>query len=154
MGGSRSGRIENDLSRWPLMVVRFPRDRVDDDELRAFIEGQRQALGRRQKFAAIADAAGAAAMQWTQRRMLADWLMESEPLAREFTVAIAIVADNPLLRGGLAAVLWLKSPPCPTKVVTTTAEALDFCLDALTRAGVSGLEPAKQLREELEARKP
>ena len=73
---------------------------------------------------------------------------------REFTVAVAIIADSPLLRGGLTAVLWLKSPPCPTKVVTTMAEALDFCLDALARAGVSGLEPAEQLRGELfEARK-
>ena len=129
--------IRTDVSRWPLVVVTFPDRRVSDDEFRAFIDDQRAFVSRREPHVVIADVRHAKVISAAQRRPVAAWLAEAEPVSREFTLAMAIVVDNPMMRGGIAAVFWLKEPPVPTKAVGSMQEALDHVLGVLHEKGIA-----------------
>lgn len=135
--------IETDVSAFPIVVVRLPDRPVTDDDLRAFVADQRAMLGRRQRHAVIADASHARAISPVQRKILADWLEEAEPLNKKYTVCIAVVLDNALIRGAMTAVLWLKQPASPTKSFATLDEAAAWALEALRRANVEDLGAAE-----------
>ena len=133
-------RFDTDNSRWPLVVVTIPDQDVTDDEVKRFIEGQRAQLARREKHVVLTDARRAKVLSPLQRQLFGAWLKEAEIGTKRYTVALAIVIDNALVRGALTAVLWVVEPACPTKMVGTLAEGAQWLLEQGNRAGLGGLE--------------
>lgn len=131
-----SGRIETDFSQAPLVSVTIPSQRVTDDEILRFIEGQRQLLARRTKCLVLVDARNGHVLPATQRKFFGDWLKESEAGTRRYIAGMAIVVDNALIRGALTAVLWLVEPACPTKIVATIDDAITFLTECGERANI------------------
>lgn len=131
-----SQHFKTDLSRYPLVVVTIPGQRVADEEVLAFIQGQRDMLARRSKHLILCDARNAHVMPATQRKLFGDWLSESAEASGRFSVGMAIVVDNALIRGALTAVLWVREPACPTKAVATLDDGIAFLVECGERAGI------------------
>ena len=136
-------RIRTDLSRWPLALVTFPDAQVSDEDIRLFVEEQRAMLMRKELHGVVTDARHARVIGPHQRRVLADWLTEAEPLNRRYTVALAVISDNALVRGAMTAVTWMKEPPVPMKPFATLREGSQYVLESLRRRGASvdGVQP-------------
>jgi hypothetical protein len=143
--------IETDVRSFPLMCVRMPNATLSDEDVRTFVIEQRNVLLRRERHAVLADATHARAVTPLQRKLLAEWLEEAEPLNRAYTVCIAVVINNALIRGAMTAVLWLKTPASPTKVFGTVEEAATWVLAELRRAGVANLGPVEAYVASLDA---
>lgn len=131
-----SGRFETDFSQMPLVSVTIPGQRVTDEEILRFIEGQRQLLARRTKHLVLVDARNGHVLPATQRKLFGDWLKESEAGTRRYTSGMAIIVDNALVRGALTAVLWVVEPACPTKIVATVDDAITFLIESGEQANV------------------
>ncbi|MCA9576864.1 MAG: hypothetical protein R3B40_18330 [Polyangiales bacterium] len=143
-------RFDTDTSQYPFVLVTIPSQRVPDEEVLRFIEGQRQMLARRSKHLMLCDARNGHAMPATQRKLFGDWLKESQASSGRYTAGMAIVVDNALIRGALTAVLWLVEPACPTKAVGTVEEGFAYLTECGERAGMSGvrelLDAARRVR--------
>jgi len=131
-----SGRFETDFSQDPFVSVTIPSQRVTDEEILRFIDGQRQMLARRTKHLVLCDARHGHVLPATQRKFFGDWLKESEAGTRRYVAGMAIVVDNALIRGALTAVLWVVEPACPTKIVGTIDEAMTFLTECGERANI------------------
>ena len=131
-----AARIETDTSRWPLVVVTLPGERVTLDEVNRFVQDQRDMLTRGEPHALLCDGRNTLVFPPDQRKVMADWLQEAEPMNRAHTVCLAIVLSNPLVRGALTAVMWLREPACETRTFATISEAEQWCLSRLRVAGV------------------
>ena len=127
--------ITNDVSHWPLVVVRVDRGPATKEHVQAFVASQREMLTRREPFVEIADALDAAVISAVERRMLADWLKESEAQAKPLCVAVGVLVSSPIIRGAMNAVLWIKSPEFPMHVCATEDEAVSFLSDAVRKDG-------------------
>lgn len=145
-----SSQFHTDFTHYPLVVVTTPKQRTSDEEVLKFIEGQRGLLARRTKHLALCDARSGHAMPATQRKIFGDWLRESADASRRYTMGMAIVVDNALIRGALTAVLWVVEPTCPTKAVSTLEDGFAFLTECGERAGMPGiralLEAAQRTR--------
>jgi hypothetical protein len=93
-------------------------------------------LARRTKHLMLCDARSGHVMPATQRRLFGDWLSESSEASGRYTVGMAIVVDNALIRGALTAVLWVREPSCPTKAVATVDDGIAFLVECGERAGI------------------
>jgi hypothetical protein len=127
--------ILNDVSRWPLVVVRVDDGPTTKEHVAAFVASQRAMLARREPFVEIADAMNASVISAVERRLLADWLKESEPLAAPLCVGIGVLVSSPIVRGALNAVLWLKSPVYPMHVCSSDDDAVSFLRGAVRTDG-------------------
>lgn len=136
-------RITTDLSAWPLVLVTMPPEAPTDTDVLRCIDDQRAMLQRREKHALLCDARHAIPMPATQRRLWAEWLAESEPLSKRYTIAMAVVASSSLIRGALTAVTWLRKPSVELVVHATMADGAAACLHALRAAGVPELAAAE-----------
>ncbi|MCA9537138.1 MAG: hypothetical protein KC593_25825 [Myxococcales bacterium] len=134
-----STRFETDFTHYPLVVVTIPSQRVDDADVRAFIQGQRDMLARRSPHLLLCDARSGHVMPATQRKLFGDWLKEAEQATRKYTAGMAIVVDNGLIRGALTAVLWVVEPACPTKAVGTLDEGIAWLAECGERAGMANV---------------
>lgn len=128
--------IVTDLRYLPLVVVSYPKGEVSDEDVAAFIQGQRDLLARRERFAVLTDARLAGVLKPNQRRMMADWLVESDEASQRCVAAMGIVVNNAMIRGALTAVLWIKQPAFPTKITTTLADSARYCISALEMEGI------------------
>ena len=142
-----SGTFNTDLSHYPVVVVTIPRLRVPDADVLAFIDGQREMLGRRTPHVLMCDARAGHVMPATQRKMFGDWLKEAEPATRRYTAGMAIIVDNGLIRGALTAVLWVVEPACPTKAVATWAEGAEFLEECGRKVGLADVRATLEAAE-------
>jgi hypothetical protein len=131
-----STRFETDFTHYPLVVVTIPSQRVDDAQVLAFIQGQRELLARRTPFLMLCDARRGQVLPATQRKLFGDWLKEAEQGTRQYTMGMAVVLDNAIIRGSLTAVLWFFEPPCPTKMVGSLEEGVAFLAECGEKAGM------------------
>ncbi len=127
--------ISNDTSRWPLVVVRVDGAPTTREHVMEFIASQRAMLERNEAFVEIADAMDARVVSALERKLLADWLRESEVQAKSLCVAMGVLVSSPLVRGAMNAVLWLKSPDFPMHVCSADADVVAFLRDAVERDG-------------------
>jgi hypothetical protein len=140
------GRIVTDTDAWPLLVIHFSDEggTISDEMYQSFFDGQRALLQRGSHFATVADIHMGTPATAKQRRMLGEWLKETEPAMKVWSVALAIVVRSSVIRGGLRAVFWIKEPAVPTKIVASLSEGADYCFAELEASGVSGLDAARQ----------
>lgn len=128
--------IVTDVRHFPLVLVTLPSKQVGDDDVSRFVNDQRALLARGERHYVVADATKSIAFSAPHRRRLADWLEESEPLAKELSIGMAIVIASPIIRGALTAVFWMKKPPMPTKLCATLDEAIAAAILTLADNGI------------------
>jgi hypothetical protein len=141
-----SGRIVTDSDALPLLIIQFSDEAgpITDEMYQRFFDGQRELLQRGAHFATVADIHMSTPATPKQRRMLGEWLKETEPAMKVWSVGLAIVVRSSVIRGGLRAVFWIKEPAVPTKIVASLSEGVDYCFAQLAASHVSGLDGARQ----------
>lgn len=113
--------IQLDRSRYPLVVLRYPRE-YDDAEFQALTAGMTE-LVRGGPFGLINDTRGAPMPTPTQRRMITQHYADNDRDIRANFLACGIVGDSTLVRGVLTALNWVRPAPHPIKVFAGMAEA-------------------------------
>jgi hypothetical protein len=138
---------------FPLLVGVGPKryDEAGVRERAAAFEPHFQA-GKRYAFVCV-QPAGTATPGAHERKLILDWADSPRVrrYAKELCVSAATVVDGAVLRGALTAILWFWRPPFPMKAVATPQLGMDYCLDQLTRAGVSLPVSSEALRARAEA---
>ncbi len=133
---TETNTIEQDERYFPLVLVTMPSGSLTDDAVAEFIDGQRKLLARGKTLGMICDARQSPAMPAKQRSMWGEWLKESEPIASRLVASMGIVVSNPLVRGALTAVLWIRTPPYPVHVCASLAEAAERVGGDLRKHGI------------------
>jgi len=133
---SEPGAFATDTSRWPLVVMRAATRRVTDEELEAFVAGQREMLARGDRFVEICDTRGITMVHAGQRRLLADFAKDTHPEASKHCAGLAVVVQSPIIQGGMTAILWMFRPSYPVRAFTTLEEAGAFLQERANSAGL------------------
>jgi hypothetical protein len=80
---------------------------------------------------------GTAGATAAQRARVAAWLEENEPLFKAGKqLAHVMVIDNPVIRGVVTAVFWLRPPANPHYTARTLSEAVDIAVRCLREANL------------------
>ena len=120
------GVVQMDVSRWPLVVARYP-DVLDDASQEAHFDDIRALLRRNERYAILLDlrrvSHGADAKQ---RRRYADFLEETSPDLARLCLGTAYLTESLLTRGVLTAVLWLKPPVYPHMITGDEGKAMEW----------------------------
>jgi hypothetical protein len=126
-----------DLSRYPLVVVRYS-GLATDAEFDEYLESMtRLILGRKQKTVTILDARQSDRTPATQRKKQAAWLKTHENMLRQYSLGTAFVITSPLVRGVLTAIFWLQPLPTDHTVVGSMVDAEEWAKAKLTGAGAA-----------------
>jgi hypothetical protein len=120
------GSIEVDVSRHPLVLVRYGR-RFSDADWAVLIERVAELI-QRGPFGMINDVRGGAVPTPLQRRTIATLYEKNDPDIRAHFLAGALVGDSLLLRGVLTAMRWLRPAPHPVEIFATIGEAESWVL--------------------------
>ncbi len=113
-----------DEAAWPLLYVRFPSKPLSDEGFEHFIVRYTAMVERRVPFATILDSRGlSTAITAQQRKRLTEWFDVTGDLAGEHHFGIAVLMSNPIIRGALKAVTWIKPIPVPIHPFGSIADA-------------------------------
>lgn len=122
-GVHQFGLIFDDAA-WPLLYVRFPSKPLSDEGFEFFITSYTATVERRIAFATILDSRGlSTAITAQQRKRLTEWFDVTGDLAGQHHFGIAVLMSNPIIRGALKAVTWVKPIPVPIKPFGSIADA-------------------------------
>ena len=114
-----------DSSRWPLVLVTYPKEVTD-----AFVESLAQDLVAIAKgdrsFAVLVDATSAAPLTAKQRAKIVSATDDNHAAFAMRCVGQAIVVRSALSRGVLTAMSWLKPPPMPMRTFDSTTLAEEW----------------------------
>jgi hypothetical protein len=135
--------VDINESGFPLVVVSFSRG-VEDDDFARYLQSLERIYRRREKFALVLDATYGAGASARQRKLQADWLEANSMMIRTLNVATAFVVPSAVSRGVLTAILWIQPLPCPYALFETTPEALRWCGEKLSQAGIALPRTANQ----------
>jgi hypothetical protein len=125
-----------DVSRLPVVVVRFSGLATDAEFDEYLVSMTRLIVERKQKSVTILDARQSGRSPATQRKKQAAWISAHENLLRQYSLGTAFVITSPLVRGVLTAILWLQPLPSDYTVVGTMAEAERWAHERLRSAGL------------------
>ena len=106
----------------PLIWIRFT-GATTEPEFDAYLETITRYVTRGTPILFIYDALEADAPTATQRQKQAAWLERQDAVLRRNSKGTAFVIGNPLVRGALTAIFWVRPTPVPHIVVGTRAEA-------------------------------
>lgn len=144
---SESASIVFDKALFPLLYITFTARPMTDADVHAFCGEMDTILKAGRKcFALIDTTRQRSAATATQRRIFAEWI--SDPRSRALSklrVADALVIPNPLIRGAVTAVFWVRPPVAPTKTVGTASEAIPHLEEHARAAGLE-FTPAMRAR--------
>ena len=122
-GVHQFGLIFDDAA-WPLLYVRFPSKPLSEEGFEFFITSYTATVERRIPFATILDSRGlSTAITAQQRKRLTEWFDVTGDLAGQHHFGIAVLMSNPIIRGALKAVTWVKPIPVPIKPFGSIADA-------------------------------
>lgn len=115
--------IDHDESAFPLVVVTWT-GLASDADFESFFAEQKKLLAKNLPYVQIADATNAKVMSSMQRRMIAEFSSETSSDAARLCKGTVVIISNPIVRGGMTAVLWIAKLSYPLEVVATFEEAL------------------------------
>lgn len=124
-----------DQSRAPLMVI-TSEGGASDAEFDRYLAEMTAMLGTLPRYAVLMDARAAARPPATQRQKQAAWMKQHHDELARYTVAMAFVIDNPIVRGALTAILWLQPMPMPHKLFARVADAERWLVERLGDEGL------------------
>jgi hypothetical protein len=135
---STEGGLRFDHAAWPLVIATCP-EAFSEDSVRSLTGGFEECHARRSPFGLVVDTRPTKQLpsaKW--RRDLSTWL--NDPKIRrntqQYNVGCSIIFVSALVRGAYTAINWLWKPPSPQFAVDEMSEAVDWCCEALTKAGV------------------
>jgi len=106
----------------PLIWIQFAGP-VSEREFDVYLETLTRYVTRESTTLFIYDALQASVPSATQRQKQAAWLERYDAALRRNSGGSAFVISNPLIRGALTAIFWIRPTPAPYIVVATRAEA-------------------------------
>ena len=122
----------------PLIWIRFTGS-VSEAEFDAYLETTKAYITRGTPTLFVYDALLADAPTATQRQKQAAWLEQHDAAMRRNSKGTAFVIGNPLVRGALTAIFWIRPTPTPYIVTGTRAEAERWARERLGGAMSSTL---------------
>jgi len=137
------GTIALDESRWPLIVLAYPRA-FDDAEWMHLIDQIVAVLGRGEDFGMINDVRAAPMPTAWQRRKIIDMYETNLVNVKLHWKGTAIIGSSRIVHGILTALQWLMPPPHPAKVFRDVAEGERWVFAQLGR-DVVGADPPRDL---------
>ena len=117
-----------DHSLWPILIVTPPEGRKPNDrELEEFMVAYKKQIDRdkKERYGIILDLRESPGLDSKQRKMLTNFMNESDHL-EEYCALTAMIFKSLPLRGMLTAIFWLFKPPYPTRVFGGLDEALTW----------------------------
>lgn len=130
---------ENDFSlddrHWPLVIYRV-RGQLRGEVFERYLRSYEVLLSRKEQYVIVFDASQGKALEVAELKAHAAWIRVNQERLGRYNVGIAFVISSALVRGALAAILWLQPMPSPHTVVPSFDEAL---LWAMAQAQASGL---------------
>jgi len=114
-------KILFDDSRWPLVVVRYPK-KIDHADFMAHLDRVTGYVLRNEPWGMINDSRGAGHPNAVQRQAIASFYDAHEATVRANWRGTAIVFDSPIIAGVLTALAWLRPPPHPFKAFSNFDE--------------------------------
>ncbi|MBZ0120662.1 MAG: hypothetical protein K8H88_26955 [Sandaracinaceae bacterium] len=111
--------------RWPIVVVRWPKD-LTLHEVDGHFEDIKELAARGQRFVLVIDMLESGAPSATHRAHAAKRLAEIYPAVGHNVAGAAHVIGSALVRGILTAVYWLAPPPFETTIVATRQQAIEW----------------------------
>jgi hypothetical protein len=115
-------RWEVDLSEWPLAYLALDRRTGEEVDFPTFFSACEEILARRQRHVLVLDLTGNRA-DAARRRLVATWFDARRPDIQRWVGAISVIAREPLHRGVITAMIWLRPAPMPVECFGTDAEA-------------------------------
>ena len=88
---------------------------------------------RGQKMGVVIDPTDMVSVDADTRRAAGQWRAAQMPLIANSCICAAYVAPNALLRGAIAAILWLAKPEIPVSLKATREEAILWVEDEIRR---------------------
>lgn len=120
-----AGRIETDMTRWPIVVHRTIGS-PDDREVDAFIDRAESILARGVPHVVIFDSLLAEIPSAYMRRRSGEWLSANGERMRGSCLGTALLFRSPALRFVMSGVMLMTSHPTPHAVCGTLEEALTW----------------------------
>ena len=137
MNMGRSSVIVLDEAHDGILSVTF-HGRVGDDAFEVYLEGCRRFLQQGGGRVLMMDAMAAGLPSARQRARQVAWQRENAPLLASRLAGIAFAIGSPLVRHGLAALLWLSPPAQPHFVGSSSEEARAWARGEASRRGLDG----------------
>jgi hypothetical protein len=134
-----------DDSLWPVVVYRL-RGVMSDEQCQEVIDRSNAFLARPERYVSIADLRHAGIVPASQRRVLAEWLRDQQPVFRERLMAHATLLTSASTRLMVSAICYMKPLPMPHITVPHMEGALPFVLGKLREVGLRHEAERAQLR--------
>jgi hypothetical protein len=123
------------LDQWPFVLTRFNGDQ-SQEELESYIRRMGQVHARKERYVGISYL-----KRYSRERAyverIARWMKESEPVTREYCLAVGMINPSIGFRFVLSGLFLIKPMPCPYQVCATFEEAVTFVRQQATRHGLS-----------------
>jgi hypothetical protein len=146
-----SGLLTFDESAWPILVMTCPQ-RVSKESAADVTARLDRYLSRKDRFAIIVDSSAVKAVPdaaW--RKHITDWAGDPKTFhkSQQYTVGTALIMLSPLARGIYTAIGWVMKHPTPQHAARDMADAVSWCCEQLTRAGVPRSRRLIELQQSL-----
>ena len=120
-----------DVARAPLYGITFPKEASDDELVRFCQVREHWAAVAKYRVAWVVDLTGLMQATAKQRRLFSEHLTRFEAHDIAYNQGSALVVPNPVVRGIVTAVFWLKAPRFPTECFSTYKQASAWATDRL-----------------------
>ncbi|MEZ4288547.1 MAG: hypothetical protein R3A47_10485 [Polyangiales bacterium] len=113
--------------RWPLVIIPSPGDtpveKIDQESF--YREADRLLVGQRPAVV-LHDLSQVGSMDAARRRKFVTYAEANRERVTSMVKGYAVLIDSPVIRGIVTAVLWFLNPPCPMKIFTSRAKAIEW----------------------------
>jgi hypothetical protein len=141
--------IDVDDSMWPLVVIGFRGELVDEDWRRMFAHYDKL-YERREKFHVVNDGMSVkSVMSASQRKLIADAAKAHTEMSRRWCLGGATVVPNAIMRGVVTAITWVAPPAYKLTLHATLPEAVDEALRTLSDREIAVPDSARAYRRAL-----
>jgi hypothetical protein len=125
-------------SDWPLFITHFPREfsTVDLDD---YFERVREIMRQGRRYVLILDLrVGASAnASAVVRKRSAEFLKETETVAKQLCLGTVYVTSSAIYRGALTAIFWISKPPAPYIIVGDYDEGVRSARERASEAALA-----------------
>ena len=113
--------------RFPLLIIQSPGQALDSEiDQDSFYERAEEALSQPAPVVVLHDLTGARVAGPVRRKRFVDYANNNADRIAERIEAYAVLIDSHVFRGVITAILWFVPPPCPLKVFTDQAKAIEW----------------------------
>lgn len=123
-----------DDRRFPLVEIRFEAP-LDDGDIDTFCRRMRS-LAEGPRYASVFDTRGVFGLNSAQRKVIAELQVELQLASARVVVVACLAFSNPLARGVVTAINWVKPPSFPQRYFDSVPEARTHAIAALLAEGL------------------